>query len=58
MQLFPGNGYRFSRLQVCHPARYFIVPSLFDRFIPGLKAIEQGVRQGCAFVSGEGKRSF
>jgi len=58
MQLFPRDGHRFARFQVCHSARYFLGPSLFDRFIPGLKAVEQRIGQCCALVRGEGEGSF
>jgi len=58
MQFFPRNGHGLARPQVFDSASDFPIPSLLDRFIRGLKTIEQGVSQCGALVNRERERPF
>jgi len=58
MKLFPGDGHGLARLQVFDSSGNFFVPSLFNRQIGRLKAIEQRISQGSAFVTGKRECPF
>jgi hypothetical protein len=56
MQFLPWDGDSFSGVQILHAPRYLLVPSLLDRLIRQLQAIQQSVRQCSALVNREGQR--
>jgi hypothetical protein len=53
MQFFPRDRYRFTRLQVLHAARYFLVPSRLHGFLRLFGAVEQDVGQCRSLVDRE-----
>ncbi len=57
MELFPRDRHRLAGLQIFHSASHFLVPSLLNRVIRLLKAIEQRVSQSCALVDRESECS-